>query len=269
MMEQDGTRNADGLEALKTEARAQLEVERREGTQKECLISELQFQLRNYQVDSDDEEADEVTRMSSATQRVSSWEPPELGWRQVDGKWIPPEFSRKQQRRLNLRTAKGDLCPDVVLEAALAGRLIPMVGAGVSCIPPTRLPSWSQVDCAVLAAIGNRCSLAEGGKLDARVQAALDRITRAVEGTLKDDNIPPEYFAEILVNRLGEFYFQVLSVLDSSTPNAVHQVPQAVEPGSGGAMRGTSEYCVSCLKLPLARLLCTLNPRLELESRLV
>jgi hypothetical protein len=40
---------------------------------------------------------------------------------------------------------------------------------------------------------------------------------------LKDNDLPPEFFSEIIVNRLGDFYFNVLSVLDSDQTNSVHQ----------------------------------------------
>ena len=35
--------------------------------------------------------------------------------------------------------------------------------------------------------------------------------------------LPPEYFSEVLLNRLGIYYFNVLSVLDSEVPNSVHK----------------------------------------------
>lgn len=34
----------------------------------------------------------------------------------------------------------------------------------------------------------------------------------------------PEPSAEVLVNRMASYYFNVLAVLDSASPNAVHKV---------------------------------------------
>ena len=89
---------------------------------------------------------------------LEAWEPPARPWRKVDDAWLPPEFDEAQQAALGLSGPHGDVCSEAVIEAARAGLLVPFVGAGVSCIPPTSLPSWKVVDQSVLRAVRDRAA---------------------------------------------------------------------------------------------------------------
>jgi len=86
-------------------------------------------------------------------------------------------------------------------------------GAGCSMLPPTSLPSWWNVNRAVIDALVERASglLPEARELGNLVVARQDAL-----------KFPPEYFAEVVVGTVGQAYFDVLQSLDSQTPNAVH-----------------------------------------------
>jgi len=100
-------------------------------------------------------------------------------------------------------------------EFASIGRLAVFVGAGVSSIPPTSLPSWWGLNRAVVVAMRDRVADLVGRE---RADALADLITARQEG----HKLPPEYQAEVIVHRLHDSYFEVLQVLDSEIPNATH-----------------------------------------------
>ena len=152
------------------------------------------------------------------------YEAPAYSWRKEEssGKWLKPEYSEEQQQRLfgMADTKYGGVVSEVVISAAKSGTLVPMVGAGTSCVPPTALPSWKSVNQAVLRGIWDRACQCNSS--DEQLQAYIDRFGSSISDTLEDNELPPEFFSEIIVNRLGDFYFNVLSVLDSDKVNSVH-----------------------------------------------
>ncbi|MEA2939793.1 MAG: hypothetical protein QOD09_322 [Bradyrhizobium sp.] len=104
---------------------------------------------------------------------------------------------------------------------AAEGRLVVFVGAGVSSIPPTCLPSWWGLNRSVIVALRGRVAELIGRE---RAEALANTITARQEG----NKFPPEYQAEVIVGRLRRSYFNVLQVLDSSTPNAIHRAIAAL-----------------------------------------
>lgn len=99
--------------------------------------------------------------------------------------------------------------------AATEGRLVVFVGAGISTIPPTSLPSWWDVNERVIVALADRSAPLIGPERSAE-------LARTVSARQRADQFPPEYQAELLASRLGTSYFRVLQCLDSDRPNAVH-----------------------------------------------
>jgi tetratricopeptide (TPR) repeat protein len=104
---------------------------------------------------------------------------------------------------------------------AAEGRLVVFVGAGVSSIPPTCLPSWWGLNRAVIVALRDRVAELVGRE---RAEALASAVTARQQG----EKFPPEYQAEVIVGRLGQSYFNVLQLLDSTTPNAVHRAIAAL-----------------------------------------
>src|SRR5262245_8014702 len=86
---------------------------------------------------------------------------------------------------------------------AADGRLVVFVGAGVSSIPPTCLPSWWGLNRAVIVALRDRVAELVGGE---RAETLANVITARQE----DNRFPPEYQAEVIVGRLRQSYFSVL-----------------------------------------------------------
>ena len=162
-------------------------------------------------------------KLDSKLRQISSiapvFEQPAIPWTEVDGTWKKPEYSTEQMQRLN-RGVHGNHVPNIVVDAAKSGTLVPFLGAGTSCIPPTALPSWTAVTQAVLKGLWDRALDTSSSK---QFQSYVNRFGNCIRDTLKDNDLPPEFFSEIIVNRLGDFYFNVLSVLDSDQTNSVHQ----------------------------------------------
>ena len=104
--------------------------------------------------------------------------------------------------------------PERLEDQARRGRLIAFVGAGVSVAPPTCLPSWWEVNQAVVEALARQVDPAVRDR--ARAAAAL------VSARQRADRFPPEYQAEIIVGRLRQRYFEVLRCLDGDEPNGSH-----------------------------------------------
>jgi tetratricopeptide (TPR) repeat protein len=98
---------------------------------------------------------------------------------------------------------------------AVDGRLVVFVGAGVSSIPLTSLPSWWEIDRSVVVALRDRIAQLVGSD---RARTLAEAITTRQEA----NRFPPEYQAEVIVRRLRDSYFTVLQCLDSDTPNDVH-----------------------------------------------
>jgi tetratricopeptide (TPR) repeat protein len=103
---------------------------------------------------------------------------------------------------------------DILRQALDKQRLVVFLGAGASSIPPTCLPTWSQLQKAVLQSLGSPIETLYGEVDTARL------ISRLLECQGKR-LIPPEYVSEIMSVRLPGSYFDVLRCLDSDTPNEI------------------------------------------------
>ena len=92
--------------------------------------------------------------------------------------------------------------------------LVVFAGAGCSMLPPTNLPSWWNLNRAVIDALAAEAhhELPEARVLGDLVVARQDEL-----------KFPPEYFAEVVTGVVGATYFDVLRALDSDVPNAVHE----------------------------------------------
>ncbi len=99
--------------------------------------------------------------------------------------------------------------------AARDGRLVVFVGAGVSVAPPTCLPSWWEVNQAVVEALARQVEPDVG-------REAANGFAHIVSERQRADRFPPEYQAEVIVGRLRHRYFEVLRCLDGDEPNASH-----------------------------------------------
>jgi hypothetical protein len=98
---------------------------------------------------------------------------------------------------------------------AADGQLVIFVGAGVSSIPPTCLPSWWAMNRSVVTALRDRVAELVG-------PARALMLAEAINTRQEANRFPPEYQAEVIVRRLGQGYYTVLQCLDSDTPNDVH-----------------------------------------------
>ena len=97
------------------------------------------------------------------------------------------------------------------IDAAKVGNLVIFVGAGASCLPPTSLPLWSDINAAVLRGLHMRSvDIDDPFTKNEKLQSLNIHIQEKITKNL----LPPEYFSEVLLNRLGIYYFNVLSVLD-------------------------------------------------------
>ncbi|MFX1276621.1 MAG: tetratricopeptide repeat protein [Promethearchaeota archaeon] len=93
------------------------------------------------------------------------------------------------------------------------GRVAFFLGAGISMIPPSCLPSWWQINHAILD------SLADEG---AEIVPELRDLAEMIKKREEEGRLPPEFVAEIITNRIGKSYFEVLQVLEGDTPNLAH-----------------------------------------------
>jgi tetratricopeptide (TPR) repeat protein len=106
-----------------------------------------------------------------------------------------------------------DMASQRLLTAAHERRLVIFAGAGISMAAPTALPSWWDLNQAVVRALG------------ARAVGAVPRARELAEFVIsrqKADWLPPDYVAEKIVHSLGHEYFEVLRCVDSDRPNANH-----------------------------------------------
>jgi tetratricopeptide (TPR) repeat protein len=92
-------------------------------------------------------------------------------------------------------------------------QVIFFVGAGISMIPPSCLPSWWQINHAILDAIADEASTIASGSRE---------LADLIKQREADGKLPPEFVAEIITNRFGGSYFDVLNCLEGDTPNKVH-----------------------------------------------
>jgi len=87
------------------------------------------------------------------------------------------------------------------------------VGAGISMIPPSCLPSWWQLNHIILDSLAD-----ESHSIVSEVKDLASLIKQREE----EGKLPPEFVSEIITNRIGESYFEVLKGLEGDAPNEAH-----------------------------------------------
>ncbi|MFX0090692.1 MAG: tetratricopeptide repeat protein [Candidatus Hodarchaeota archaeon] len=112
-------------------------------------------------------------------------------------------FLRKRKTVLN----------KTVLDYLRQGKTTIFVGAGVSIIPPSCLPTWWQMNHSILDALTE----------EAREYIPdINNLTEKIKKREEEGKLPPEFVAELITERFGESYFEVLQALEGETPNQVH-----------------------------------------------
>ena len=95
-------------------------------------------------------------------------------------------------------------------------KIVIMVGAGVSSIPPSSLPNWNELNSMITSAL---CQ---------RIETYLDRpgytedIRKGIDIKRSENLFPPDYQAQIVEELCGDNYFKALQSLDVNTRNSVH-----------------------------------------------
>jgi hypothetical protein len=110
--------------------------------------------------------------------------------------------------------------PDLI-RAGQDGLLVVFAGAGVSTLPPSSLPTCTNVNRILVNSLAEQSVTLIGRNM---ANEAADLILRRHER----DKLPPEYQAEMLVEVLGPAYFEVLRHLDSCRPNEAHLIIAAL-----------------------------------------
>ncbi|UYP48210.1 Photosystem I assembly protein Ycf3 [Candidatus Lokiarchaeum ossiferum] len=105
--------------------------------------------------------------------------------------------------RMNIKT----------LEMLKQGKAVFFIGAGISMIPPSCLPSWWQINHIILDALESEAS---------SLIPQETNIVKLIKKREEDGKLPPEYVAEIITNRIGDSYFEVLQGLEGESPNEAH-----------------------------------------------
>jgi len=88
-------------------------------------------------------------------------------------------------------------------------------GAGCSMAPPSSLPDWKQLNDAILEVLWDR--LEPYGLRD----KYREQILASVRQRRDENRFPPDYQAQLMEERVGIRYFELLSAVDSGTYNAV------------------------------------------------
>ena len=101
-----------------------------------------------------------------------------------------------------------------LVPALLNRRLTVFAGAGVSAVAPSCLPSWWQLNHAVLDALA---------AIGAAATPSAEEVVQKIKAKQDEGRMPPEYTSEVISDTLGEDYFEVLRVVEGERTNAVHQ----------------------------------------------
>jgi hypothetical protein len=89
-------------------------------------------------------------------------------------------------------------------------------GAGCSVGAPASLPSWFELNDAILEALWDRMA---PYNLPNRIRAD---VLGHIKSKRKQYAFPPDYQAQVMVERVGMKYFELLTVVDSDVYNAFH-----------------------------------------------
>jgi tetratricopeptide (TPR) repeat protein len=117
------------------------------------------------------------------------------------------------------RTAPVDSDPLTSLRAAMAtGQVAVVVGAGISMLRPSNLPSWWGFNVALLEAIKARA-----------LEIILPEHASVIQSVSLERGVPVVAFSDIIVSSFaGQGYFPLLRLLESTAPNANHHALAAL-----------------------------------------
>ncbi len=93
--------------------------------------------------------------------------------------------------------------------------LVIFAGAGCSVAPPSSLPGWNALNDAILETLWDRLQQHN------LPQQYRDKVLAAIRGKRSENAFPPDYQAQVMVERVGIKYFELLGAVDSPTYNAV------------------------------------------------
>ena len=96
------------------------------------------------------------------------------------------------------------------------GSLVIFAGAGCSAGTPASLPGWFDLNDAILESLWDRM---EPYNLPNRLRGD---VLHHVKAKRKEYAFPPDYQAQVMVERVGMKYFELLTVVDSDRYNAFH-----------------------------------------------
>lgn len=96
------------------------------------------------------------------------------------------------------------------------GEYVVFAGAGASMAPPASLPGWNALNDAILDTLWDM--LPQYGIKD----AWRDKILGSIRGHRDANQFPPDYQAQLMAERAGIRYFELLSAVDADTYNAIH-----------------------------------------------
>jgi len=100
-----------------------------------------------------------------------------------------------------------------ILEFIKSRQVTFFLGAGTSMVPPSCLPSWWQINHIILDSLADEVSY---------LFPDIRQLVNFVKQREDEGKLPPEFVAELITNRIGESYFEVLQALEGDTPNLVH-----------------------------------------------
>ena len=113
--------------------------------------------------------------------------------------------------------------------------LVIFAGAGCSMAPPASLPGWFDLNDAILEGLWDRLA---PYNLPARLRGT---ILDQIKAKRTQYAFPPDYQAQVLVERVGMKYFELLTAVDSDVYNAFqHQVARAAKAGLVAAIVTTN-----------------------------
>jgi tetratricopeptide (TPR) repeat protein len=101
-----------------------------------------------------------------------------------------------------------------LLPALRERRLTVLAGAGVSVLPPSCLPTWWQLNHAVLDALATQA---------VKITPEAADVITDVKRRQDEGKLPPEFTSEVIAGSLASQYFDVLRCLEGQRPNAVHR----------------------------------------------
>jgi hypothetical protein len=93
--------------------------------------------------------------------------------------------------------------------------LVIFAGAGCSIAPPSSLPGWNSLNDTILDILWDRL---EPYGLNKNIR---EKILTSIKHKRDENTFPPDYQAQLMVERAGIKYFELLSGVDSDTYNAV------------------------------------------------